>query len=88
MTSNDQQKKGFFPFMKMPKLKSSTSDFDEKCADLEDCISKVYNFFIWYGSRTKSRHDELRSILFLECLFLQILVDIKDIFFDAWQATL
>lgn len=80
MTSNDQQKKGFFPFMKMPKLKSSSSDFDEKCADLEDCISKVYNFFIWYGSRTKSRHDELRSILFLECLFLQILVDIKDIF--------
>lgn len=80
MTSNDQQKKGFFPFMKMPKLKSSTSDFDEKCADLEYCILKVYNFFIWYGSRTKSRYDELRSILFLECLFLQILVDIKDIF--------
>lgn len=80
MTSNDQQKKGCFPFMRMPKQKPSTSDFDRKCADLEDCVLKVYHFFIWYGSLTKSRHDELRSILFLECLFLQILVDIKDIF--------
>lgn len=58
----------------------STSDYDEKCKDLEEFILKVYPFFMWYGSKNKNRRDELRSILFLECLFLQMLEFVKDIF--------
>ena len=81
MKSNDQNKKGQYPFMKMPKWEVSTSDFEEKLADLGYFIlQQVYPFFMWYGSITKSRKDEIRSILFLEGLFLQMLVFIKDIF--------
>ena len=58
----------------------STSDYDEKCKDLEKCILKAYYFFMWYGSKNKNRHDELRSILFLECFLLRMLEFIKDIF--------
>lgn len=58
----------------------SLSGYDQICKDLEECILKVYPFFMWYGSKSKSRRNELRSILFLECLFLQMLEFIKDIF--------
>lgn len=79
MTSNDQSLEGNYPFMKMPKRDVPTSDFEEKCADLMECILLVYHFFMWYGSLNKNQRDELRSIIFLEGLFLQMLVDIKDI---------
>ncbi len=58
----------------------STSEFDEKCIGLEQRILKVYHFFMWYGSMIKNRSDELRSIIFLDGLFLQMLKDIKDIY--------
>ena len=81
MKSNDQNKKGQYPFMKMPRREVSTSVFEEKLADLGHFIlQQVYPFFMWYGSITKSHGDELRSILFLEGLFLQMLVFIKDIY--------
>lgn len=81
MKSNDQNKKGQYPFMKMPRREVSTSDFEEKLADLGYFIlQQVYPFFMWYGSINKSRNDEVRSILFLEGLFLQMLVFIRDIF--------
>lgn len=79
--SNDFQTKGNYPFMKMPKRELETSDFDEKLADLGSFIlQRVYPFFMWYGSITKGRGDELRSILFLEGLFLQMLLAIREIF--------
>ena len=79
--SNDFQTKGNYPFMKMPKRELETSNFDEKLADLGSFIlQRVYPFFMWYGSITKSRGDELRSILFLEGLFLQMLLTIRVIF--------
>lgn len=79
--SNDFQTKGNYPFMKMPKRELETSDFDEKLADLGSFIlQRVYPFFMWYGSITKGRGDELRSILFLEGLFLQMLLTIRVIF--------
>ena len=54
-----------YPFMRMPKMNLTTSDFDEKCDDLEDCIHQVHHFFMWYGDRKKGHHDEVRSIIFL-----------------------
>ena len=80
MMSNDQKARGYYPFMRMPKQKPTTSDFKKKCDDLRECIQKAYPFFMWYGSIIKSRGSELRSILFLESLFLQILENIKEIF--------
>ena len=68
-----------FPLMKMPKQKNLMSAFDEKCSDLEMCVSTVYSFLIWCSSRTKSRNDELRVTVFLESVFLQALMDIKDV---------
>lgn len=79
MTSNDQSQGGNYPFMKMPRREVSTSDFEEKCKDLIRLILQVYDFFMWYGSLDKGQRDELRSILFLEGLFLQMLLSIKDI---------
>lgn len=79
-TSNNFTAGEDYPFMKMPKQKLTTSDFDEKYSDLEACVMKVYDFFMWFGSRTKSNRDELRSIIFLECLFLQMFVTIRDLF--------
>ena len=78
-TSNDQSLGGNYPFMKMPRREVSTSDFEEKCKDLIRRILQVYDFFMWYGSLDKGQRDELRSILFLEGLFLQMLLSIKDI---------
>ena len=80
MKSNDQNKKGQYPLMRMPRREVSTSEFEEKLADL-DCfiLQQVYPFFMWYGSITKSRNDDIRSILFLDGLFLQMLVSIRDI---------
>ena len=80
MTSNNPPMKGDYPFMMMVRQKPTTSDYDEKCDDLTECILKAYPFFMWYGSISKSRDCELSSILFLESLFLQMLMDIKDIF--------
>lgn len=80
MMCNDYSTGGFYPVMRMPKQKPATSDFERKIADLYDFIlQRVYPFFMWYGSITKSRGDELRSILFLEGLFLQMFVGIRDI---------
>ena len=80
MTSNNPQMKGDYPFMMMARQKPTTSDYDEKCDDRTECILKAYPFFMWYGSIEKSRDSELSSILFLERLFLQMLVDIKEIY--------
>lgn len=80
MRSDNQTMRGDYPFMMMVEQKPTTSDFDEKCDDLKKCIQKAYSFFMWYGSISKSQVCELFSILFLESLFLQMLVDIKEIF--------
>lgn len=69
-----------YPFMRMPKMNLTTSDFDEKCDDLEDCIHQVHHFFMWYGDRKKGHRDEVRSIIFLEGLFLHMLVVIHVIY--------
>ena len=68
-----------YPMMKLPKQEKADSSFEEKCHDLDDIISRCYDFFMWYGGRDKCRCDELRSTLFLECLFLQILTIIHEI---------
>ena len=61
------------PPMKLPKQENADSRFEEKCSELDDYISKCHTFFMWYGRRGKNRHDEIRSIVFLECLFLNML---------------
>lgn len=68
-----------FPLMKMPKQKNLMSAFDEKCNDLEECVSTVYNLLIWCGFKIKSSSNELRATVFLESVFLQVLMDIKDV---------
>lgn len=68
-----------FPLMKMPKQKNLMSAFDEKCNDLEECVSAVYNLLIWCGFKIKSSSNELRATVFLESVFLQILMNIKDV---------
>ncbi len=81
MTSNDQNKRGNYPLMKMPRRDVPTSGFEERFAELNGFILQhVYPFFMWYGSITKSHNDEVRSILFLEGLFLQMLTFIRGIF--------
>lgn len=80
MTSYDPSTGGNYPLMKMPGQKPETSDFEKKCQDLEDRIREVYSFFMWYGSINKNPSDELRSIIFLEGIFLQMLVDIREIY--------
>ena len=69
-----------FPFMEMPKRKLEVSAFYKKCNDLIDSIDKIHEFFTWFGEKTKNDHDKLRSIVFLEGLFLEMLVLIRDIF--------
>lgn len=80
MTGYDPSTGGNYPLMKMSGQKPETSDFEKKCQNLEDCIRKVFYFFMWYGSVNKNHHDELRSIIFLEGIFLQMLVDIREIY--------
>lgn len=68
-----------YPAMKLPKQENADSRFEEKCSDLEECVSKCHQFFMWYGRRAKNRRDEIRSIIFLECLFLEMLTTIRQI---------
>lgn len=79
-TSNDFMTKREFPLMKVPKQKLVTSEFDGKCNNLIESILKVYWFFMWFGEKSKNNHDEVRSTIFLEGLFLKMLKAIKEIF--------
>ena len=75
-TMNDHFDGDDYPPMKLPKQENADSRFEEKCSDLDDCVSKCHQFFMWYGRRAKNRRDEIRSIVFLECLFLEMMDDI------------
>ena len=69
-----------YPVMRMPKQELAASDYDEKCCTLIDSICRTYSFFMWFGEKPKNEHDEVRSIIFLDGLFLKMLVAIKDIY--------
>lgn len=69
-----------FPLMKIPnQKKQQKSAFEEKCDSLKEGVLSVYHFFKWYSSRIKSKEDLSRAVMFLEDIFLKILMDIKDI---------
>ena len=80
-TGNNFMTKRGFPLMKVPPKKELvTDDFDEKCHTLIESILKVYWFFMWFGEKSKNKADEMRSIIFLEGLFLKMLEAIKTIY--------
>ena len=79
MTMNDNFGGNDCPPMKLPKQENADSRFEEKCRDLDDYISRCHQFFMWYGRRAKNRRDEIRSIVYLECLFLEMLNIIRCI---------
>lgn len=67
------------PPMRLPKQEDAKFSFEEMCQDLGECITKCYEFFMWYGGNDKCLRDEIRSTIFLECLFLWMLSDISYI---------
>ena len=80
MMSNDYSlKEEGFASSESTDTKLYTTEYASKCNDLEECICQVYAFFMWYGSTPKSLRNGLFSILFLESMFLQVLLDIKHI---------
>ena len=79
-TSNNFLTKRDFPLMKVLTQKLVTADFEEKCHNLVVSILNIYWFFMWFAGKPKNNHDEVRSIIFLEGLFLKMLVAIKEIF--------
>lgn len=80
MKKNDFPPKGeMVPLIETPQQEYSTSEYDKKCNDLEEFIKKVHCYFMWYSSKEKDRCGELCSIVYLECLFLQMLRSIRGV---------
>lgn len=80
MADKEFVREGDYPFMNMPSQQWMASEFYAKCKDLRDCMRRVYDFFIWYSQIKKNHCDELRAVIFLEGLLLQMLIRIKEIY--------
>lgn len=75
---NDNLGGNDYPPIKLPKQEEFASSFEEKCDGFDELISRCYDFFMWYGGMDKCRRDELCSTVFLECLLLQMLTQIRE----------
>lgn len=65
-----------YPPMKLPKQEKADSSFDDICNDFDDFVKRSHEYFMWYGERQKSRRNGIRSTIFLEGLFLEMLTSI------------